>query len=272
MKQLVLRIVFGLLYVVVLLWCLYTGFISFATCLFILGGITLKEYTTLIKKNSILFLSIYSLLYGGFVYLYFYNIHSYYFPAVMTVLGFGTILHTLLGINVFRSKKSSITKFIEPLYIIIAVLCLFSVGCLPIRPMMYDYKVILAVFFLIWFNDSFAFLFGKMMGRHKLLPSVSPKKTIEGLFGGLVSCIMLSGFLAKYNMDYSLTFWVCLAVLVSLLGTLGDLVQSRFKRIAQVKDSGSILPGHGGMFDRLDSVLFVAPYILLILLIISYVS
>ena len=71
---------------------------------------------------------------------------------------------------------------------------------------------------------------------------------------------------------FFISFSKSLAVLVSLLGTLGDLVQSRFKRIAQVKDSGSILPGHGGMFDRLDSVLFVAPYILLILLIISYVS
>lgn len=118
---------------------------------------------------------------------------------------------------------------------------------------------------MMWVNDSFAFLIGKNFGKRKLFPSVSPKKTIEGFIGGFVFSIVAAGVIYYFNRDLSLMNWLILAVITSVLGTIGDLIQSKFKRHANVKDSGTLIPGHGGFFDRLDSLLFAAPFVYLYL-------
>jgi len=121
----------------------------------------------------------------------------------------------------------------------------------------------ISILSIIWVNDSFAFLIGKNFGKNKLFPSVSPKKTIEGLLGGLVFSLLTGLLISKINADFSLLNWLIIAVIVSLVGTIGDLVESKFKRQANIKDSGNIMPGHGGVLDRLDSLLFVAPFVYL---------
>ncbi len=121
----------------------------------------------------------------------------------------------------------------------------------------------ISILSIIWVNDSFAFLVGKNFGKHKLFPSVSPKKTIEGLLGGLVFSLLTGFFISKYNSDFSTLNWLIIAVIVSIIGTIGDLVESKFKRQANIKDSGNIMPGHGGILDRLDSLLFAAPFVYL---------
>ncbi|HOD09257.1 MAG TPA: phosphatidate cytidylyltransferase, partial [Flavobacterium sp.] len=133
-------------------------------------------------------------------------------------------------------------------------------------------KIILSIFILIWVNDTFAFLVGKTFGKHKLFEKVSPKKTIEGFIGGFIFSIITGFILAKYLMLQSYFHWVSIAILASVFGTLGDLVESKFKRIANVKDSGNIMPGHGGVLDRLDSIIFVAPIVYLFYQILFYVS
>ena len=132
--------------------------------------------------------------------------------------------------------------------------------------------LIMGIFILIWVNDSFAYLVGKTLGRHKLYPKISPKKTIEGSLGGLIFALLAAYFLAKYETSLSLLQWIILAIVIVIAGSLGDLLESKFKRIAQVKDSGAILPGHGGTWDRLDSLVFAAPFAYLTLNIFSYVS
>mgnify|MGYP003387074849 FL=1 len=116
---------------------------------------------------------------------------------------------------------------------------------------------------LIWINDSFAYLVGKNFGRRKLFESVSPKKTIEGFLGGLSFSIGTGYLISHYVQDYSTQNWIIIAMIVSVIGTIGDLVESKFKRQANIKDSGNIMPGHGGILDRLDSLLFVAPFVYL---------
>lgn len=123
--------------------------------------------------------------------------------------------------------------------------------------------LMISILSLIWVNDSFAFLIGKNFGKHKLFPSVSPKKTIEGFIGGLVFSLLAALFISKFNLDFSMLNWLIISVLVSALGTTGDLVESKFKRQAGIKDSGNIMPGHGGILDRLDSLLFAAPFVYL---------
>ncbi|WP_134356041.1 phosphatidate cytidylyltransferase [Flavobacterium psychrophilum] len=132
--------------------------------------------------------------------------------------------------------------------------------------------LLISIFVLIWTNDTFAYIVGKTIGRNKLFESISPKKTIEGFIGGLVFAIIAAVIIANYDPLKPTYFWIITAIIVSFFGTIGDLVESKFKRMANVKDSGNIMPGHGGMLDRLDSIIFVAPFLFLFYKIIVYVS
>jgi phosphatidate cytidylyltransferase len=133
-------------------------------------------------------------------------------------------------------------------------------------------SIIISIFILIWTNDTFAYIVGKSIGKNKLFESISPKKTIEGFIGGVVFAIIASIIIAKYYVEMPIFGWIISALMVGVFGTIGDLVESKFKRVANVKDSGNIMPGHGGMLDRLDSVIFVAPFLFLLYKIINYVS
>ncbi|RYJ51499.1 phosphatidate cytidylyltransferase [Flavobacterium petrolei] len=143
----------------------------------------------------------------------------------------------------------------------------------------YNPKIIIGLFILIWTNDTFAYIVGKSIGRTKLFEKISPKKTVEGFLGGILFAILAGYLISKYYIkanpefsERSILIWTSIAVIVGIAGTIGDLIESKFKRIAGVKDSGSIMPGHGGILDRLDSVIFVAPIIFLFYQILNYVS
>ena len=143
----------------------------------------------------------------------------------------------------------------------------------------YNPKIIIGLFILIWTNDTFAYIVGKSIGRTKLFERISPKKTIEGFFGGIIFAIIAGYLISKYYIkasaqfsDKSILIWTIIAVIVGIIGTVGDLIESKFKRIAGVKDSGIIMPGHGGILDRLDSVIFVAPFVFLFYKILYYFS
>ncbi|NVJ89097.1 MAG: phosphatidate cytidylyltransferase [Flavobacteriaceae bacterium] len=123
--------------------------------------------------------------------------------------------------------------------------------------------LMISILSIIWINDSFAFLVGKNFGKNKLFPSVSPNKTVEGFLGGLTFALLAALFISKFNRDFTMINWLIIGFLVSFFGSLGDLVESKFKRQADLKDSGNIMPGHGGILDRLDSLLFVAPFVYL---------
>lgn len=116
------------------------------------------------------------------------------------------------------------------------------------------------VFFMV--NDTFAYLTGMKFGKHKLAPDISPKKTIEGFVGGLVFTLITGGLLQYYFPQPNFN-WMIVAVIASVFGTLGDLVESKIKREADVKDSSNFIPGHGGFLDRLDSFIFALPFIYL---------
>ena len=143
----------------------------------------------------------------------------------------------------------------------------------------YNPKIIIGLFILIWTNDTFAYIVGKSIGRTKLFERISPKKTIEGFFGGIIFAIIAGYLISKYYIkasaqfsDKSILIWTIIALIVGIIGTVGDLIESKFKRIAGVKDSGIIMPGHGGILDRLDSVIFVAPFVFLFYKILYYFS
>ncbi len=136
--------------------------------------------------------------------------------------------------------------------------------------------VVMLMFVMIWLNDTGAFLVGCSIGRHRLFPRLSPKKSWEGFFGGMVFCVA-AGVLAPVIFGESFRYYspICLGLLgvvVSVMSTWGDLFESMIKRHAGVKDSGKLIPGHGGILDRIDSLLFVAPATLLFLCIYRFLE
>lgn len=123
----------------------------------------------------------------------------------------------------------------------------------------YSPLFVMAIFIFIWLNDTGAYLVGSLIGKRKLFERISPKKSWEGFFGGLIFALGASQALAWYAPEVSWYNWLGLSATVVLFGTWGDLIESLLKRTLGVKDSGSILPGHGGMLDRFDSLMLAAP-------------
>jgi len=119
--------------------------------------------------------------------------------------------------------------------------------------------LILYLLFLNQFNDAAQFFFGKRFGRHKIIPTVSPNKTVEGFFGGVISTTALAVLLAPLLTPANYTHAIALGIIISVAGFIGDVVMSSLKRDLGIKDTGQLLPGHGGLLDRIDSLLFTTP-------------
>ena len=140
------------------------------------------------------------------------------------------------------------------LYILIPFVFLYMLG-LAIPP-----TYLLMLFCIIWTNDTFAYLGGKVLGRTKLAPAISPGKTWEGTISGILAAGIASYIAARYLLDMEqYSIWFSIGVLVAIFGNLGDLFESKIKRKHNKKDSGTLLPGHGGVLDRMDSLLFAIP-------------
>ncbi len=128
-------------------------------------------------------------------------------------------------------------------------------------------RLLLLALFIVWATDIGAYLVGRKFGKNKLAPHISPNKTIEGSIGGILCALIVSTiYFFSYPLDFSFGMTVLLAILISVSGQLGDLVESALKRHYEVKDSGKILPGHGGILDRFDSILFAMPVLYLLTL------
>lgn len=185
--------------------------------------------------------------------------------AVIGVLGI-TIISSLFLMYYLFTKKEIIfanDRSKSGLLIRYVIFSMIFLVLLPIYKGTYNPYLMISILVLIWVNDSFAFLVGKNFGKRKLFVSVSPKKTQEGFLGGLVFALISAYLISLFNKDFTTINWLIIALIVSVIGTIGDLVESKFKRQANIKDSGTIMPGHGGMLDRLDSLLFAAPFVYL---------
>jgi phosphatidate cytidylyltransferase len=208
-------------------------------------------------KNVILYI-----LFGLTLFLMIKRPESYAITGVLII----TILSsTYLIYQLFTKKEITLSNDRSKLGLTIRYL-IFSMSFLVLLPFyngIYNPYLMICILVLIWVNDSFAYLIGKNIGTRKLFVSVSPRKTVEGFIGGLVFALIASVIISKFNKDFALLNWMIIAIIVSTIGTLGDLVESKFKRQANIKDSGNIMPGHGGILDRLDSLLFAAPFVYL---------
>jgi phosphatidate cytidylyltransferase len=134
---------------------------------------------------------------------------------------------------------------------------------LPHSNIIFSPGIIIGFFILIWANDTGAYLTGMSFGRHKLMERISPKKTWEGFFGGIIIASLIAWLLSGWLGVVDKIHWIIISVIVSIAGTYGDLVESMLKRSTGVKDSGTIMPGHGGFLDRFDSAIISFPLVYL---------
>ena len=271
MKESNKRIISGLVFGGLFISSLYTH-VSFALLTFIFGIISTNEFNKLTNQKGIGYYIVFSIIYIYFALTeYLLNItnqpNSWFNDLKDTLLIFSIFVSLFLLRDLF-STKNLISVLIKKYFRFIFYITSSFVFIYLIANFngFYDPSIILGCFILIWVNDSFAYMVGKKFGKQKLFYSISPHKTVEGFLGGLLFCCISASIVSRYVDDsISTSNWLTMAIIVSVFGTLGDLIESKFKRESNVKDSGKIMPGHGGILDRLDSIIFASPYIYLFL-------
>ena len=189
-------------------------------------------------------------------------------PFSVIVVGAWCMLVVLLVIltTPFRGEGAVMKVALEVLGAVYAVVPFLIIAYTAIEES--SRLLLLLMFILLWANDTFAYLAGSMFGRHKMVESISPKKSWEGFAGGALGAIIIA-IVSTYIYDFGLNLvWtISFALTVVVSGTLGDLFESQLKRTAGIKDSGRIMPGHGGLLDRLDSALFAIPAVSMLFMI-----
>jgi phosphatidate cytidylyltransferase len=267
MRELLRRSITGIVYVVLLLSAVFLSSDAFDFLFMAFGLACLYEFKKLVKIKGYYVFMLYLALWWAFIYL----INDLNIVKILMLLTI-TVDIALLGYLFSKKKKepNTVQKYIIAIFYIGGG-CIF-LTMIPYKDEEFAKLLIMGIFVLIWVNDSFAYLVGKTLGRHKLFPRISPKKTIEGSLGGLIFALVAAYFISRYEPIITMWQWMVLAIVIVIMGNLGDLLESKFKRMAGVKDSGAILPGHGGMLDRLDSLVFAAPFAYLTLILFTYVS
>ena len=277
MKEIHKRSITGLIYASLFLLSL-KSFLSFTILIFVFGLIAHAEFNKLIKQKGVVSYIVFTFL---FVFFSYYSYHfnsldisnSFFNEAIQILLAFSifVLLFAIRDLFVVKDLPEFLTKkYINSIfYISSSFIFIFLIGNYNNE---FNPNLILGCFILVWVNDTLAYLVGTSIGKQKLFINVSPNKTVEGFLGGLFFCCICSIPISKYLYDFSFTNWLIISIIISVFGTIGDLVESKYKRKSLVKDSGIILPGHGGLLDRLDSIMFSSPFIYLFLIIISDVS
>jgi len=269
MKEILRRALTGAVFIILLLSAIFLNSDAFDFLLMIFGLACIYEYKRMVGLRGYYIFIAYLILWWIFIYI----VKEIDTLPINILLGTTIFVDIALLYFLFSKKGTQFNTFQK----FVAGLFYIGGGCIFLTMIPYKNEefaklLIMGIFILIWVNDSFAYIVGRSLGRTKLFPSVSPKKTIEGAVGGLVFTLGAAFFMAKYEPIVNVVQWMTLAAVIVIAGNLGDLVESKLKRAAGVKDSGALLPGHGGMLDRLDSLVFAAPFAYLILNLFTNVS
>ncbi len=256
MKQ---RIITAIVAIALFLPILIYGDIPFLILIYAMASIGLYE---LIKMKKMPLMTISSLLSFLLVWILllpdryssFFEMIQYDKMDIVIIIAFLLLVITVISKNAFTFDDAAFLM-LSSLYIGVAFYYFFGT-----RDGENGLLTILFVLITIWVTDSGAYFVGRSLGKRKLWPEISPNKTVEGFLGGVGSAIVVAILFYFFsNLDYNISKLIVMALLISVFGQLGDLVQSAYKRHYGVKDSGNILPGHGGILDRFDSLIFILP-------------
>lgn len=240
-------------------WGFFAIFLSIS-CL------TMWEFYRLMKLQSYLPIRMLGVSIGALLFIIMFLIEDGVLPSEYYVMMFPLASFVFL-IKLY--KKSDIHPFIN--------IALFYLGILYVAVPFaltnilvfysgeYSYEIILGLLFITWANDVGAYFSGIMFGKTKLFERISPKKSWEGSVGGAIFAVITSAVISQYFFGLQQWEWIVISFIVVIAGTYGDLVESHFKRSMHIKDSGTIIPGHGGFLDRFDSLLLAVPFVVVFL-------
>ncbi len=269
------RTITGALFVVVLLGAVLWNEYSFIGLCFVICVLGLREFAILFKDRKYKPDFIGTVLGGTGVALIWVMQSLHIFNSFLGLNKIWLFIGFLLVPAVFellnvekRSLKNLGLSYGGLIYINLGVFCFASIG-ISTETWQYNAPIIIGFLVILWSSDTFAYLTGRAFGKTPLAPKISPKKTWEGSIGGGICTFGVAYILYLTIGQLNLVEWFGFALIIIVFGTFGDLIESRFKRILGVKDSGNILPGHGGILDRFDSLLFAAPFVLIFLRMIS---
>lgn len=267
------RLLTGILFVVVLLGSIFQSEVSSSILFFVIILLCQREFygffkPTTVEPQKVIGIS------GGLAF-FATSVAAYQFGFSNTLFLIIPLIFLIFVIELFRNKPNPIANIS---YTVMGIIYM-SVPFTLLHELAYyknyafahtyNYEVIMGYFFILWANDTGAYLVGKNFGKTKLFERISPKKTWEGSIGGILLGLGVGYLNSLFFEDLSTAMWLAVALIVVVFGSLGDLVESLFKRSLNIKDSGKLLPGHGGVLDRFDGIFISAPMVYAFLRIIS---
>ena len=270
MQGLFRRLITAVIFVVVMLLGMFAGRYSFVTLFTVISGICLWEFLTITleqrrsrrdKIRKLLGLAL-GLLPGVVSVLYQLQLmrQDVQFIAISSMV-FAPIVFSMFIYELYTASRHPFAN------IAYMVLGMFYIGIpfallnfIAFDGSHFYSKIVFGLLALTWVNDTGAYLVGSQLGKTPLFPRISPRKTWEGTIGGITTTIAFGILLSLFISEIDPINWVVLAMMVAMFGTLGDLVESMLKRSVGIKDSGKLLPGHGGLLDRFDAFIFVIPF------------
>ncbi|MGQ8337660.1 phosphatidate cytidylyltransferase [Sunxiuqinia sp. A32] len=260
MKNLLIRTLTGLVFVIVTIGCLLLSQYTFIALFlfFIFAG--LHEFYQFFNRTPIVPARVPAFLSSLIIFILFILISS----GALSEKYYITLIPLLLFLfisELYRHTEKPFENIGASIFSVIYITIPFSLTNILVTNNVqeYDPTLLIALFVIIWIYDSGAYLFGVSIGKNRLFERISPKKSWEGAIGGALSALVASYFLSDFAPVIPKTHWMILTLLIVVSATFGDLTESLLKRQFDLKDSSSLLPGHGGILDRFDSLLFAAP-------------
>ncbi len=259
------RTLSGLIFIGIVIGSILWHPYAFGVAFFAATFLGLYEFYKLTYKPQTIEINIIVGTLGGLILFACSFLHAYGLTSELIFSVYAFYILIVFIAELFRKKENPINNwayyFLGQIYVALP----FSLLNYIIFIQGYQPWLLLALFITLWVNDTGAYVTGMLFGKHKMFERVSPKKTWEGFAGGAVFALILGYVFSRFIPDISLWQWLVFTQLVVIFGTLGDLSESLLKRTEKVKDAGKLIPGHGGILDRFDSMLLAAPVILIYL-------
>lgn len=269
LKTLLVRALSGAVFALLILGSIFWHPYALAALLFLLTGLGLREFYRLFADSGFIRKSNNGMLLGLVVYSLITALAFSWLNAAAILLILPLIL-LLFIVELYQKEETPFQQIaiqvLGVVYVAIPFGLYHFVNLYPVGGV-YHFQpwLLVGIFILIWSNDTFAYLFGSTLGKHRLFERISPKKSWEGTIGGGLSTFGIAWLLGTYTQTLTLGSWIVLAAIIVPTAIFGDLVESMLKRSLNVKDSGTIMPGHGGVLDRFDAANFALPFIVFFL-------
>lgn len=261
-KNLVQRTLSGIVYLVVIIGALLSGKIPFGFVFMVITLLALYEFYGMALASGAAPFVVPSMTAGALIYGLSYLVAASVLPYRMLVLAIPLFLFLfIIALYSMRPEviRNSAVSLLGVVYVVFPVAAMNFLAFPEVNGYVYTHRIILGILILVWINDTGAYLVGITLGRHRLFKRISPKKSWEGAIGAAIITLGVSWWMQDLTGILAREQWLVLALIASVFGVFGDLTESLFKRSVNIKDSGTLIPGHGGVLDRVDSILFVMP-------------